>query len=64
MASEPVTVFIVRLWRESGGGFRAAARRVDREEASLFVEAEALAVYLEEQAGVTAAAKSKSERPP
>ncbi|HRI17911.1 MAG TPA: hypothetical protein PL196_05260 [Burkholderiaceae bacterium] len=41
-------LFLVRVWREGGAGFRASARRVDEDEPHLFGEADTLARFLAE----------------
>lgn len=39
-------IFIVRIWRQLAGGFRASARRVDDEETHHFSRADDVARFL------------------
>ncbi len=39
-------VYVVRVWPASSEGFRATVRRVDREDAQLFTEPEALVRFI------------------
>ncbi|MGH6624637.1 MAG: hypothetical protein ACREBN_11720 [Burkholderiaceae bacterium] len=39
-------IFIVRVWRQLAGGFRASARRVDEEEAQFFSRPDDVATFL------------------
>ncbi len=41
-------IFIVRIWRQLAGGFRASVRRVDEEQPHLFTAATQVARYLEQ----------------
>jgi hypothetical protein len=40
-------IFIVRIWRQLAGGFRASARRVDDEQAHFFTAADEVARFFE-----------------
>ena len=41
-------IFIVRIWRQLAGGFRASVRRVDEEQPHLFTAAAQVARFLEQ----------------
>ena len=41
-------IFIVRIWRQLAGGFRASVRRVDEEQPHLFTAATQVARFLEQ----------------
>jgi hypothetical protein len=56
-------IFIVRIWRQLAGGFRASVRRVDEEEAHLCTAADQVA-RLFEQVGPPAQDGTSRPRPP
>jgi hypothetical protein len=41
-------IFIVRIWRQLAGGFRASARRVDDEQVHFFTAADEVTRFLEQ----------------
>lgn len=41
-------IFIVRIWRQLAGGFRASVRRVDEEEVHLCTAADEVVRFLEQ----------------
>ena len=41
-------IFVVRIWRQLAGGFRASVRRVDEDQPHLFTAATQVARFLEQ----------------
>ncbi|MEO8344195.1 MAG: hypothetical protein ABI607_00735 [Betaproteobacteria bacterium] len=55
-------LFIVRIWHQIAGGFRASVRRVDEEETSYFSRPEEVTHYLITLADLDAAASEAASR--
>jgi hypothetical protein len=56
-------VFIVRVWRQLAGAFRASARRVDEEEAHVFTAADQVVRFFEQGGRTNASATDGAATP-